>query len=218
MKYVFYTLLFILTLSTCVRAQAIQLEEKPGSPDSLRWRYEITDIDGSVRVITSTYDTITKVIEFGRDLYASGGYIGTARIPQIDEYYTDEVIRFINENNFFFGPERESLSETMGDVALYDPMHSDSTLCYDLIGTWSVAGYHCNAVNDTLVVEMQDYFGKQRMMVVDPTGTEVQPVLYWGEGVAGTRSKFDASFLPLIRVDSTQWRGPLRCYWTRIED
>lgn len=214
MKYLF-SLLLILSLCTCGLAQPL-LELKPGTTDSARWKITYT-MNGAPQVATEPYDTLPNVIQYGEELYRSGGFIGSRRIASQNDFITEEVKTFVFTQGPAISDDRSAIAGNMIAYGKY-PITKDTLTSYPLIGLYLINGASCGHPADTMEISKSTFDAE--IVVWHPKGdnTDAQSVLLLGDGSISVASDVFAEQVTVIRESPGVWRGANNCVWRKIED
>ena len=211
MKYLIITFLFSVSLSLSGQPSVTL---KPGTTDSARWELTRELVDGSTVSYLGVYDTLPNIIEFGKELYRSGGFIGGGRIPPVTDYYSDSVLDFIRTQGIPMNNDREVIAGILASVGSSgdQPMIYDTLTNYSFIGTWVVEEASCGMPNDTIVVRTTTNANGGLLEALDINETSAfGTVQNIGLGVISVLSPSQGfgQMITIVQKDSTHWEGPI---------
>lgn len=209
-----FTLLLILCVCTCVRAQP-SIVLKPGTTDSARWEL-VYEVNGNPQTARGDYDTITKIIEYGEVLYRSGGFIGNRLVPSFDALITEQVKTFVFTQGPVVDAVRSVIASEMVPYGSF-PITKDTVVSYPLIGEYLINGKSCGHNADTMEISISIFNIEQVVWHPKDNALGAQSVMLLGEGVISVYSEEFAEQVTVVQQDSLTWRGANNCVWTKLD-
>lgn len=211
-----HLLLALLLVATSNAFAQVSIEFSPNTIDSARFVLTRTATDGSVTTYTSPFDTITKIIEQGRELYINGGFIGQAPVTGFDDYWTDRTRQFIAGGFYDSNSDSWQLGNALsGATSGLHPGRNDTLTNYSFVGSWDTNGKPCGIPDDEAFIVVEPFgLGGHGLNVRGDGNVLVTSVWTMGEGEVYLPNIF-GTYTTLIQIDEDTWKGPNGCIWTR---